>query len=36
MPILGNMVLWGFQEPAPNNVDLGEVSTEGSDGDLPF
>jgi hypothetical protein len=36
MPILGNMVLWGFQEPAPNNVELGEVSAEELDGDLPF
>ncbi|WP_372775634.1 hypothetical protein [Mangrovibacterium sp.] len=36
MPILGNMVLWGFQEPAPNNVEVGEVSAEDMDGDLPF
>lgn len=36
MPILGNMVLWGFQEPAPNNIDVGEMASEESGDDLPF
>jgi hypothetical protein len=36
-PILGNMIVWGYQEPAPVNVDLSPVdATEGTDGDLPF
>lgn len=36
MPILGNMVLWGFQEPAPNNVEVGEMNSEADGDDLPF
>ena len=35
MPIMGNMIVWGFQEPAPVNTEVGEIA-EGSDGDLPF
>jgi hypothetical protein len=37
-PILGNMIVWGWQEPAPVNVELAEPTdpTEGTDGDLPF
>jgi hypothetical protein len=37
-PILGNMIVWGFQEPAPVNVELAEISdpTEGTSDDLPF
>jgi hypothetical protein len=35
MPILGNLVVWGYSEPTPVNVDITEP-TEGSDADLPF
>lgn len=34
-PIIGNMIVWGYQEPAPVNVEVGDI-TEGTDGDLPF
>jgi DNA-binding cell septation regulator SpoVG len=34
-PILGNLVVWGYSEPAPVNVEITE-SAEGTDGDLPF
>jgi hypothetical protein len=34
-PILGNLVVWGFSEPAPVNVEIAETA-EGTDGDLPF
>lgn len=34
-PIIGNLVVWGFSEPAPVNVEISETE-EGSDGDLPF
>lgn len=38
MPILGNMIVWGWQEPAPNNIELSEAApgTEEDSGDLPF
>jgi len=36
-PILGNMIVWGYQEPAPVNVELAPVENgEGTDEDLPF
>lgn len=34
-PILCNLVVWGFSEAAPVNVELAETA-EGTDGDLPF
>lgn len=34
-PILGNLVVWGYSEPAPVNVEIAETA-EGTDGDLPF
>ncbi len=35
LPIFGNLVVWGYSEPTPNNVEITD-STEGTDGDLPF
>ena len=34
-PIIGNLVVWGFSEPAPVNVEIVETQ-EGGDADLPF
>lgn len=34
-PIIGNLVVWGYSEPAPVNVEITDAS-EGTDGDLPF
>ncbi len=34
-PILGNLVVWGYQEPAPVNVEIVETQP-GTDDDLPF
>lgn len=38
LPILGNMVLWGHQEPEPVNFDMAPPADqpEGTDDDLPF
>ena len=34
-PILGNLVVWGYSEPAPVNVEIAETQPGESD-DLPF
>ena len=34
-PILGNLVVWGYSEPAPVNVEIDETQPGESD-DLPF
>jgi hypothetical protein len=34
-PIIGNLVVWGYSEPAPVNVEIEETQTT-DDGDLPF
>ena len=34
-PILGNLVVWGYSEPAPVNVEIVETQP-GTDDDLPF
>lgn len=34
-PILGNLVVWGYSEPAPVNVEIAETQP-GTDDDLPF
>ena len=35
MPIIGNLVVWGYAEPTPVNVEISDT-TEGTDSDLPF
>lgn len=35
IPIIGNLIVWGYSEPAPVNVEISETA-EGTDGDLPF
>ncbi len=34
-PIIGNLVVWGYSEPAPVNVEIAETQPGESD-DLPF
>jgi hypothetical protein len=34
-PILGNLVVWGYSEPASVNVEIAETQP-GTDDDLPF
>jgi len=35
-PILGNMIVWGFQEPTPNEFPVGDNSFDPQENDLPF
>ena len=35
-PIIGNMIVWGFQEPAPNELPAGELTMDPESDDLPF
>jgi hypothetical protein len=35
-PILGNMIVWGFQEPSPNEFPVGDNSFDPQENDLPF
>jgi len=34
-PILGNLIVWGYQEPAPVNVEIADTQ-QGEGDDLPF
>ena len=34
-PIIGNLVVWGYSEPAPVNVEIEETQPDGTE-DLPF
>lgn len=36
VPILGNLIVWGHQEPAPREFDMGDVALPPQEDDLPF
>lgn len=36
LPILGNLIVWGFQEPSPREFEMGAAGGAPEEDDLPF